>query len=346
MKLDDLCELFDRQAFPDANAREHPDKDAVLAARAAVTAAVRDDHFLVDCLAYELTRLEQRRGLRPGLVPFFTVPGFGIRFAFGYWPPGRNAGAHEHTAWTITGVCHNELIVETYDRDESYRRQTLVPKNRFDAPAGQVGFIYEPCIHDPRNPTDRWSLSLHVSSPRDGEQLADQERCLPILDNFAARRRTGPDEPYDEVIAARRRQLKIRAIAQYLAQVEAVPVVDLLERCVRQSSLSTRRFIHGLGRTDVTNAGPPTARTPTRAHEKLVLDYRETGDFVALGVVTPRGWVEEFAVSRIAREAIDFCVRTPRFEVRDLPGSLTDEERWAIAEVLEESALFTADASG
>ncbi|MGE2814883.1 hypothetical protein ACQI5H_07020 [Mycobacterium heidelbergense] len=345
MKLDELCELFDRHAFPDANVREHPDKDAVLAARAAVTTAVRDDHFLVDCLAHELTRLEQRRGLRPGLVPFFTVPGFGIRFAFGYWPPGRNAGAHEHTAWTITGVCHNELIVETYDREESYRRQTLVPKNRFDAPAGQVGFIYEPCIHDPRNPTDRWSLSLHVSSPRDGEQLADQEQCLPILDNFPARRRTGPDDPYDEVIAARRRQLKIRAIAEYLAQVEAVPVADLLERCVRQSSLSTRRFIHGLGRTDVTNAGRPTARTLTRCHEKLALDYRETGDFVALGVETPRGWVEELAVSPLAREAIDFCVRTPRFEVADLPGRLTDEERWAIAEVLEESALFTADAS-
>lgn len=344
MKLDDLCELFDRRAFPDAHAREHPDKDAVLAARSAITTAVRDDAFLVDCLAYELSRLEQRQGLRPGLVPFFTVPGFGIRFAFGYWPPGRNAGAHEHTAWTITGVCHNELVVETYDREESYRRQELVPKNRFDAPAGQVGFIYEPCIHDPRNPTDRWSLSLHVSSPRDGEQLADQERCLPILDNFPARRPTGHGDAYDEVIATRRRQLKIRAIAEFLAQVEAVPVGDLLERCVRQSSLSTRRFIHGLGRTDVSSAGRPRTRTLTRSHDKLALEYRDTGDLVALGVETPRGWVEELAVSRFAREAIAFCVKTSRFEVHDLPGHLTDDERWAIAEVLEESALFRAEA--
>jgi hypothetical protein len=344
VKLDDLCELFDRRAFPEAHAREHPDRDAVLAARSAITAAVRDDEFLVDCMAYELTRLE-RRGLRAGLVPFFTVPGFGIRFAFGYWPPGRNTGAHEHTAWTITGVCHNELIVQTYDRDESYRRQTLVPKNRFDAPAGQVGFIYEPCIHDPRNPTDRWSLSLHVSSPRDGENLADQEQCLPILDEFAARLRTGFDEPYDEVIANRRRQLKIRAIAQFLAQVDAVPVANLLERCVRQSSSATRRFIHGLGRNDLMTAGRPKARTLARTHEKLALNYRETGDFVALGVETPRGWVEELAVSRVAREAIAFCVNTPRFDVQELPGCLTDEERWAIAEVLEESGLFTVDAS-
>jgi hypothetical protein len=340
VKLDDLCELFDRHEFPEAQVREHPDKDAVLAARSAVTAAISDEEFLVDCMTYELTLL-QRRGLRRDLVPFFTVPGFGIRFAFGYWPPGRNVGAHEHTAWTITGVCHNQLIVQTYDRDESYRRQTLVPKSCFDAPAGRVGFIYEPCIHDPRNPTDRWSLSLHVSSPRDGEKLADQERCLPILDEFAARLRTGYVDPYDEVIANRHRQLKIRAIAQSLAQVDAVPVANLLERCVQQGSSATRRFIHGLGRGDLTNAGPPEARTLVRAHEKLALNYRETGDFVALGVETPQGWVEELAVSRLAREAIAFCVSTPRFDVSELPGGLTDEERWAFAEALEETGLFT-----
>lgn len=342
MKLDDLCELFDRQAFPEAHVREHPDRDAVLAARSAITSAVSDDEFLVDCMAYELIRLQQP-GLRPGLVPFFTVPGFGVRFALGYWPPGRNAGAHEHTAWTITAVCHNELTVQTYDRNESYRRGTLVPKNRFDARAGRVGFIYEPCIHDPRNPTDRWSLSLHVSSPRDGEKLADQEQCLPILDEYFARQRTGYGAPYNEVIATRRRQLKIRAIAQFLAQVDTVPVAGLLERCVQQGSTATRRFIHGLGRNDLTKAGRPTARTLARSHEKLALDYRETGDYVALGVETPRGWVEELAVSSFAREAIAFCVRTPRFDVQELPG-LTEDERWAIADALEESGLFTVDA--
>jgi hypothetical protein len=344
VKLDDLCELFDRHAFPEAHVREHPDRDAVLAARSATTTAVRDDEFLVDCMTYELTLLQRRR-LRQELVPFFTLPGSGIRFAFGYWPPGRNTGAHEHTAWTITGVCHNELIVQTYDRNESYRQQTLVPKNRFDAPAGQVGFIYEPCIHDPRNPTDRWSLSLHVSSPRDGEKLADQEQCLPILDEFAARRWTGYGDPYDEVITTRRRQVKIRAIAQFLAQVDAVPVADLLERCVQQGSSATRRFIQGLGRNDLMNAGRPKARTLARSPEKLALNYRETGDFVALGVETPRGWVEELAVSRVAREAIAFCVGTPRFDVLELPGGLTDEERWALAEALEETGLFTIDAT-
>ncbi len=345
MKLDELCGLFERHAFPEERVRERPDKDAVLAARAAVTAAVRDDEFLVDCIGYELTLLERPTRRRQNLLPFFTLPGYGVRFAFGYWPPGSNAGAHEHTDWTITGVCRNQLIVQTFDRDESYRRQTLVPKNLFDAHAGEVGFIYEPCIHDPRNPTDQWSLSMHVSSPHDGQKPADQEQCLPILDEFDSRRVSGLGAPYDKVIALRTRQRKLRAIAQFLAQVEAVPVAQLLERCVQQGSLVTRRFIHGLGSSDLTNAGTPEVRTLVRSHEKLALDYRETDDCVALGVETERGWVEELTVSRVAREAIAFCVDAPQFNVHELPGRLTDEERWAIAEALEEAGLFTLAAS-
>jgi hypothetical protein len=344
VKLDDLCELFSRHAFPEADVREHPERGSVLAARSAVTAAVRDDEFLVDCLGYELSLIERRSSGR-GLVPFFTVPGFGIRFAFGYWPPGRNAGAHEHTAWTITGVCRNELIVQTYDRSESYRRQALVPKNLFDAPAGQVGFIYEPCIHDPRNPTERWSLSLHVSSPRDGEKLADQELCPPILDEIAARRWSRYGGPYDEVMATRHRQLKLRAIGDILAPVDVVPVADLLERCARQGTLATRRYIHGLGRSDLVNADLRSARTVARSHDDLALGYRETDDGVALGVETPHGWVEEVTMSPIARDAIAFCASTSRFDVLELPGHLTDEERWAIAEALEETGLFTIEGS-
>jgi hypothetical protein len=345
MKLEDLQKAFGRYSFPDAHVHEPPDRDSVLAARATVTAAVRDEEFLIDGLRLELTQLERGEAVL-GLAPFITLPVVGIRLAFGYWPPHGNAGAHEHTAWTITGVCHNELSIQTYDRDESYRRQELVPKNHFDAPAGQVGFIYEPCIHDPRNDTDRWSLSLHVTSPWDGQELPDQDRCLPVLDAIRRRRfGLGVGEPYSNVVAARYRQLKIRAIAQVLSQIDDVAVTDLLRRCAGMATTTTRRFVDGLGRIDRPELDVNPKRSITRTDPALVLTYRESCGRVYLGVETRHGWVEELAVTSVAREAIAFCVDTPRFDVADLPGNLTDEERWSIAEALEETGLFTLSAA-
>jgi hypothetical protein len=73
-----------------------------------------------------------------------------------------------------------KLDVLTFDRPQSYKTRTLVPKNRFHAEAGQVGYIYEPCIHDAKNISQDWSLSLHVISPWDGRHAGDFEDCLPL----------------------------------------------------------------------------------------------------------------------------------------------------------------------
>jgi hypothetical protein len=341
VKLDVLCEVFDRHEFPEAHEREHPAKESVLAARTAVTTAVRDDEFVVDCIAHELGLIESRAPRR-GLVPFFTAPATGIRCAMGYWPPGSSAGAHEHLAWTITAVCHNELIVQTYDRDESYRQQALVPKHRFDASAGQVGFIYQPCIHDPRNPTDRWSLSLHVTSPLEGQRSPNQP-CLPILDEISTRRSVDFGEPYNTVVANRHRQLMIRAIAEFLVQINSIQATDALKRCAREATSSTRRFIEQLGRVDATDDAPRSVGPLVRSHRELALDCRTTADSVVLGVETACGWMGELEIAHIARDAIVFCASTSQFNVAEIPGRLTDDERWAIAETLEDAGLFTFD---
>ncbi|WP_280301512.1 hypothetical protein [Nocardia neocaledoniensis] len=340
MKLDDLCELMTAQEFPAAGVREHPGRETVLAARAAVTTAVADDEFLTDCLAHELDLAEQQVRRR-GLVPFYTLPGYGIEFSFGYWPPGRSAGVHEHTAWTITAVCRNELRVQTYDREKSYRDQTLVPKNLFDAPAGRVGFIFEPCIHDPGNPTDRWSLSLHVTSPLDGEKVAGDDRCLPPLDEVRAER-SMDGAPYDAVLDARAHQALIRRIAEFAPDTTRVAARDLLDRCARLGSRSTRRLLretYGAPEADPVDAARPRGHTAVRTHADLVLSCREVDDSVALGVETAAGWVEHVRMSRFAREAVQFCARTTMFDVGDIPGHLTETERWTIAETLEDCGI-------
>lgn len=59
----------------------------------------------------------------------------------------------------------------------SHCRNAIAPKPRFDAPTGRVGFIYEPCIHNPRNPTNRWSLSRAAALSRIGGHRS-HTRCI------------------------------------------------------------------------------------------------------------------------------------------------------------------------
>lgn len=340
MKLDDLCAQFGSDEFPTSDVREHPERESVRTVREAVTAAVLDDEFLVDCISHELGSLE-RRTPRRGLTPFYTLSPFGIRFSFGYWPPGKNAGAHEHTAWTITAVCRNHLEVQTFDRDESFRRRTLVPKNRFDASAGRVGFIYEPCIHDPRNPTDRWSLSLHVSSPRDGEKV-DQDHCLPVLDEARVLRDVDYDQPDAWVGLERYQHVLVDKIARVAAGTSVAAAEDVLARCRDLGAAPTRRFIDGLGRAD--GQRPGVGGTLTIVHEQLLLGSRDVDGGVALGVETVDGWAEVLRMTRLGREAMAFCVSRGTFAVDEIPGRLTSRERWAIAEALEESGTFRLEA--
>lgn len=336
MKLDDYCEQFDRVHFPDALERSLPERASVQAARAALADAVVDDDFLADCMARELDRLQEDR-MKPGLAPFHTVEEFGIRLAFGYWPPGATAGPHEHTSWTITAVCRNELHVTTFDRDASYRGRTLVPKNRFEATAGRTGFIYEPCIHEPWNPTADWSLSFHVLSPHDGEKLDDYSECIPAL--VGEPLVPDLDHPYARVLAVRGRHRYVSVLARILAHMESPRAAELLESCAALGSSATRRMIARL----TTGAWSGVEGVPwilERAHPDLVLDYRGAADLVALHAESSAGTVEELTIGNSAREAIAAVAREPMFDVRSLPGNFSEEERAAIAQTLEDTGLF------
>ena len=342
MKIADLDNVFQRSQFPTIGTKDHPELEAVQGARAAMAAAIIDDEFLLDCISMEL-RLLGTDVPRRGLIPFFTMPDLGIQFAFGYWPPGGTPGPHEHTAWTITAVCRNALEVLTFDRNESYRRNELVKKNLFMAPAGRTGYIYEPCIHQPRNATDDWSLSMHVTSPRDGEICG--EEVMPELSPPVSGRKLhslGEDYPYAQVLIARRRQEYARELARVIMSMNLPAVPGVLERCSAVASSATRRMIDKQGqrrqRTD--SSAPSLPWRLERVHKDLILSCREAGDMVSLDVETQRGPVEELCVSRWARDTIEFLTREPSFDVRALPGGLTDEELLAIGDMLEESGIF------
>src|SRR5687767_4201883 len=196
MRFDTFLDRLDALNFPASADAAHPDRPLVQSARSLVEEALLDDEFLADCIERELDLIASGTPRR-GLVPFFILPDMGIRLALGYWAPGHGAGAHEHTAWTVTAVCRNELEVLTYDRAESYRTRQLVPKNHFHAAAGRVGFISEPCIHEPKNTSADWSLSFHMSSPLDGKPRAENYEELPALRARRQRRFAGiADHPY------------------------------------------------------------------------------------------------------------------------------------------------------
>lgn len=336
MRLADVVHGLGAAELPKAGERSHPELQTVRGIRETVQTAVADDQFLADCIAYELDLIDTTQ-FRRGLVPFHVIPGVGVRFAFGYWPPGGTPGPHEHTAWTITAVCRNELEVQTYDRDATYRSGRLVPKNHFSAETGRVGYIYEPSIHAPINTSNDWSLSLHVTSPRDGEP---SDPCGEPVVGLSTRRRQPPrDHPYATAVASRARTERVHVLARALAGMREVPTADLLDRCAALGGPATR----GLAARSK-GTGAPAARTLLRTHPGLELSHRVTDDAVSLLAETPGGAVEELTVDVVAAEAIAFIADEVAFDVLNLPGPITDDERIEIAEALEDSGLFTRTA--
>jgi hypothetical protein len=339
MQLLDVCSKFPELGLPHLQEKAHPEHAMIVALRSTVREALANDEFLVDCIARDLTVLEEHGRRSAALTPFFTDPVFGVRFAFGFWPPKYSMEAHEHTAWTITAVCHNRLSVATFDRVESYRRRELVPKNLFDAARREVGYIYGPAIHAPRNTSDRWSLTLHISSPRDGEPASDFEP-LPVL---APPTRLGERQQHDRhpsmwVFRARIRRNEADLLARILLSSGLPSARDLLVRCLRLTSSAMRAAVRSALSED--RGHPASPRQLTRVHPDVCFRLRQDDDEWSLDVETPRGFGELVRVNDAAHDALAFAATRLTFDTQELPGHLSDIEREAIADLLEDVGLF------
>lgn len=336
MDLQGLCEVIQQLSLPSTDEQTHPDLQTVQAIRAAVTEAVVDDVFLADCFSHELRLFESDR-IRVGLVPFYVMPDNGVRFALGYWPPGGTPGPHEHTAWTVTAVCRNELEVFTYDRGASYRQRELVPKNHFPASAGKVGYIFDPCIHKPINTSSSWTLSFHLSSPRDGEPLCDYDEAIAGLVPIRAES-LNKIHPYTSVITQRQRLRYLHLVASFLAAMNVPRASSLIRDCYRMGSTELRRGLTEIYPTETFEAA--TNWRLERTHPDLELSCRTDDDRVVLEAETENETNAELSISNVAQQAIAFAAAHRSFDVQDLPGGLSISERCELGEALEQTGLF------
>ncbi|WP_437692203.1 hypothetical protein [Sorangium sp. So ce176] len=256
MRLAELTALFGQLDFPRARVedRQRPPRDHVRAVEGAVRAGLSDDELPLELLALEI----ERRDGAPDLAPFHVIPELGVRIAFAYWRPGRAAGAHEHSDWTVTAVLHNALDVATFDWDATARARRLVPKRLFSAEAGRVGHIHGPCIHDPRNPTPRWSISLHLFGPHDGPVI--EEQVGPIEGLSLPAPRSTQEDALSAALAAHERECVRRAQIDALAR-RGAPAAALLARLHARGDAGTRRrAARALGRAEDLDARTVLAR--------------------------------------------------------------------------------------
>jgi len=78
-----------------------------------------------------------------------------------------------------------------------------------------------------------------------------------------------------------------------------------------------------------------------RTHKDLVLRHRDEGEMVALDAETLNGTIQELMIGNEAGMAIAFAAREQIFDVRALPGNLSEDEQTALGDLLEETGLFT-----
>jgi hypothetical protein len=338
MYFESLLKEFSADRFPYAAESFHPEKASVISAREMVAIAIKNDDFICDCISLEIDRLGLNK-FSSGLMPFYTVPGLGISFALGYWSPGSSVGPHEHTAWTITAVCSNKLEVIIYDRDESYKTNSLVPKRRFNGFSGMTGSIYEPCIHDPRNTTNDWSLTFHATSPLDGLRPADHPEPLSCLTSDYTISPGLAAHPYLNVITACQKIQFVNQLVKKLLTINTPKARSVLIKCLDVCSISTRNELKVyLCKNLIENISPKLLLQVT--DPKLELQCHCENNKIVLSVMTPKSLLQVLALSTIAKEAIIYAVQERVFDPEQLPGDLTKQERYALAEALEETGLF------
>jgi hypothetical protein len=331
-----FCDSFEALPFPGQGDFVPPDCEAVVAARNLLHLNLDDDGFKLGAVAAELERL--REGTTgPGLKPFIRLPRTGAELSFGYWAPTATPGPHEHSAWTLTAICRNELDVVSFDREASYKAGTLQPKARFKTHSGEVGYLTKASIHAPKNASRDWTLTLHVSSPHDRPPEDHDIRLLPKLTHPAA---AGMQNSAVEVcmVRARQRTQQARFLAHYLLELRNPDAAPILALCCRLSDVETEAVV----RQSMPDSLPfPENQTRlVRTHPELEFSIRKGADGVALCTRTPNGEKVELIFGSEAAATVAFIMQESSFQIDKLPGGYSADERRLIVAQLERRGLL------
>jgi hypothetical protein len=355
MNFDDLTALLGSIDLPSPEERRLPPRDRVREVQRLVASGLADEEFRLDCLERHFAAL-QTSAPRDGMIPFHVMPEAGARVALAYWGPGVAAGPHEHTDWTVTGVLHNELAVQTFDRDVARRERKLVVKNHFPAGQGLAGHIYDPCIHNPFNPTREWSISIHIFGPNDRPVLADEVGEIPGLSRAPGEGSSPVDGQLAEALAAIDRQRGYRAQVAALSGSPSPRARGHLEALFAHGDEVTRRaVVEAVGRVDPPRQATLRARMATRelrASSELERQWcavplvvRRRGAQVSLCLGDTAAPHVLLQTEARAEPALELIAGATRFVVRDLPGGLALADRLALARALVDRGLFTVSAN-
>jgi hypothetical protein len=316
-----------RLGLPHATEDSSPERGAIAEVSRLVQAGLAND-LLVSCIGGAIGTLEGTAGLN-GLNPFARVPELGIWLAFGYWPPNTMPGPHEHLAWTVTAVCHNSLSVTTYDRMRSLSLGTVVPKRTFRALPGEAGYIYEPAIHAPGNDTSRWSLSLHLVSPRDvGERPQS-----PIAELRQDTCRTPPWEP----IKRQQFRRKLAVLAEVLLSTPGQCAEGLLHECAVRAPGSIQRK---LAQARPSLVRYRAAQTMRRADASLELRLVQEDQECCFQVGRSGKYIKVLSVKGLPSYVAKFLEEHHVFELDSLSAHLDADERTRLSDVLVDSGIF------
>jgi hypothetical protein len=166
------------------------------------------------------------------------------------------------------------------------------------------------------------------------------ENPLSCLQAASVTRVIQANHPYAAVLARQRQQAFVHQLVRVLSTMQVPTARDGLKRASELSCSVTRNLIDGSIPRHSDESTPHTDWILERVHKDLVLAGSCKAGSVSLAVETPQGFRDELVMSDFASKAILFLERRHAFDIRELPGDFSEEERTTIGLAVEGTGLF------